>query len=83
MTRSLRAKAARALGWLQRWGVVGRAILKSLRRLAPYLPDLRDLHVYGGGLLVALGISWLTRPGAGLMAFGALLLYLGLRRRAL
>jgi hypothetical protein len=47
-------------------------------RLRSILPDARDLHVYGGGALVAVG-AWIILPGAGLVAFGALLVYLGLR----
>jgi len=52
--------------------------LGGLSVLAPLLPDARDLHVYGGGLLVALG-AWMTYPPAAPAVFGALLLYLGLR----
>jgi hypothetical protein len=42
-------------------------------------PDFRDLHVYGGGALLA-GGAWMAWPPGGLIAMGALLLYLGLRR---
>ena len=49
---------------------------RIVTRLRPLLPDARDLHVYGGGLLVALGAGMYS-PAAGLMVFGALLLYLG------
>jgi hypothetical protein len=54
------------------------------RRLAALVgsaaPDVRDLHVYGGGGLIALA-AWLS-PWSWVApaAFGALLLYLGLRR---
>lgn len=57
-------------------GVVRRA----LSRLRAALPDLRDIHVYGGGLMVAAG-AWMAYPPAGPVALGALLLYLGLRVR--
>lgn len=52
------------------------AILAWCRRA---LPDLRDLHVYGGGALVAWG-AWGISPAAGKVVFGAVLLYLGLRK---
>jgi hypothetical protein len=49
-------------------------------RLTQFAPDLRDLHVYGGGVVVAAGL-WLSPwPWTALVAFGALVLYLGLRR---
>jgi hypothetical protein len=44
------------------------------------LPDMRDLHVYGGGAMVAWGAASVFPP-AGWVAFGLVLLYLGLRRR--
>ena len=63
---------------------MNRAASKLPRRLTlklrPFLPDVRDLHVYGGGILVAVG-AWIILPGAGLVVFGALLVYLGLRTR--
>lgn len=40
-------------------------------------PSLMDLHIYGGALLVAVGVG-LWNLGAGLVALGALLLLLGL-----
>lgn len=40
---------------------------------------LRDLHVYGGGVLVASGLS-LASPPAGPIALGVLFIFLGLRR---
>jgi hypothetical protein len=43
------------------------------------LPDFRDLHVYGGGLLIAIGLWTWWRPG-GFIVFGGLLVYLGLFR---
>lgn len=49
-------------------------------RLRPALPSVRDLHVYGGGVLVALG-AWMAWPPAAPAVLGLLLLYLGLRRR--
>ena len=36
-------------------------------------------HVYGGGLLLSVGAG-LAFPPAGLITFGAFLLYIGLRR---
>lgn len=47
-------------------------------RVRPALPGPRDVHVYGGGLLLASGAGLVYAP-AGLIVFGALLLYLGLR----
>lgn len=47
-------------------------------RVKPALPGIRDAHVYGGGLLLASG-AWMVYAPAGLIVFGALLLYLGLR----
>ncbi len=42
-------------------------------------PDnLRDAHAYVGGMLVAAGAGWWFRPAAGLVAFGVLLVYIGL-----
>jgi uncharacterized protein (TIGR03382 family) len=41
---------------------------------------MRDLHVYGGGAMVAWGAASVFPP-AGWVAFGLVLLYLGLRRR--
>jgi hypothetical protein len=40
--------------------------------------DLRDLHVYGGAGLVALGLG-IVHIGLGLAVGGAILLYLGMR----
>lgn len=51
-----------------------RAIAAKLR---PILPDLRDLHVYGGVALIAVGVAHAWRP-LGYIAAGALLLYIGL-----
>ena len=51
------------------WGVI-----------AKVLPDLRDLHVYGGAALVTIGAA-LVYPPAGWMVAGLCLIYLGLRRR--
>lgn len=51
--------------------------LRVLRTMADLLPDWWDLHVYGGGALVAYGL-WLAWPPAGPVAGGALLVYLGL-----
>lgn len=48
-------------------------------KLRSLLPDFRDLHVYGGGVLMAVGMGCLWRP-AGLIVFGAFLLYMGLRK---
>jgi hypothetical protein len=41
---------------------------------------LLDAHVYGGGILVAIGLGAYWWP-AGLIAFGALLVFIGLRNR--
>lgn len=53
------------------------------RAVRPFLPDLLDLHVYGGGFLVSVGVGLAWPPG-GFIAFGVLLLGLGIwmkRRR--
>jgi hypothetical protein len=47
-------------------------------RLRLLLPDKVDAHLYGGGLLVAIGVGMYS-VGAGLIALGALLVYLGWR----
>lgn len=49
----------------------------AVRAAADLLPDWWDLHVYGGGGLIAYGL-WMTWPPAGPVVVGALLLYLGL-----
>lgn len=41
------------------------------------LPDATDVHVYGGILLVTVGVGWVWLPGA-LIALGAMLYVLGL-----
>jgi hypothetical protein len=57
------------------------AAVKRLRDVARQLaPSLRDLHVYGGGLSVAVG-AWMAWPPAAPMVAGVLLIYLGLRVR--
>lgn len=48
-------------------------------RVGALLPDVRDLHVYGGGALVAWGAAE-AYPPAGWMVAGTVLMYLGLRR---
>lgn len=59
--------------WIaRRWDVLG-------TRLRPWLPDVRDLHVYGGALLIAWGISRYA-PAMGWVVMGMVLLALGLRR---
>lgn len=50
--------------------------MRWLAKVRPALPGPRDAHVYGGGLLLAIGAQVLS---PGLAVFGALLLYLGLR----
>jgi hypothetical protein len=64
------------------WFSGERMKLLDLHALAPklctLLPDRIDVHLNGGGLLVAIGIGLYT-PGAGVVAFGALLFYLGVR----
>ena len=42
-------------------------------------PDIRDVHCYGGLLLVGVGAAFYTVP-AGLIAVGLALFYLALRR---
>lgn len=59
---------------MKRLRTMALTVAKALR---PYLPDFRDLHVYGGGLLLA-GGAWAIYPPAGPMAFGCLLLVIGL-----
>lgn len=44
-----------------------------------FLPDLRDVHVYGGGLLVVIGAAAVWPPLAYITG-GGLLLYLGLTK---
>jgi hypothetical protein len=59
---------------------MGAVMIKDLlRRLLRLLPDFRDVHVYGGGLLIAIGMWTWWRPG-GFIVFGCLLVYLGLFR---
>lgn len=43
-------------------------------------PDIRDFHIYGGSLIVAVGVGWMTAPGWGLALLGALWFYLGVWR---
>lgn len=66
-------------GWR---GGMTRALL-IVRRLAgsirPLLPDLQDLHLYGGAGLVALGVARVAAPGYGLIVAGVALFYLGIR----
>lgn len=50
-----------------------------LLRIGPFLPDFKDVHVYLGGLLLAVGAGSAWSP-AGPMVAGAFLLYLGLRK---
>ncbi len=52
-----------------------------LGRLRALLPDFRDLHVYGGGLLAGYGL-WSWHHWLGYAAGGALLVALGLRKGA-
>jgi hypothetical protein len=61
------AQEARRRAWAA-WGT-----------LRPLFPSFVDLHVYGGGALVAWG-AWSAWEPLGLIAFGSLLLYLGLWR---
>ena len=49
-----------------------------MRKLFTHI-DIRDAHVYGGLLLVAMGFAGLQWE-AGLVVLGGGLLYLGLRR---
>lgn len=55
------------------------ALMNAWAVVRPLLPDLRDVHVYGGGLLLAIGAeaAW---PSLGWMVAGGLLLYLGIRK---
>lgn len=50
--------------------------LNALRGIAP---DFRDVHVYGGAVMIAVGAGMWFPPAAP-MLFGAVLLYLGLRK---
>jgi hypothetical protein len=50
--------------------------LPARAKVAAILPGLRDLHIYGGGGLVAAGAGMIYPP-AGFIAFGALLVALG------
>ena len=59
---------------------VAERVRSRLARLVPFLPSLRDLHVYGGGILVAVGAGNMWAP-LGPAVFGILLVYLGLRFR--
>ena len=43
------------------------------------VPDLVDLHVYGGAALVSVGL-WMFASWAGVVALGLVLMILGLRR---
>lgn len=49
------------------------------RRAWSVLPSFRDLHVYGGLVLMAVGAAMAYRP-AGYFLAGLVLLWLGLRR---
>lgn len=51
---------------------------RFLGALARALPDRIDLHLYGGALLVAWGVALYSQP-AGLIAFGAVLLFIAYR----
>jgi hypothetical protein len=44
--------------------------------LKPYLPDVRDLHLYGGALLFCLGL-WFWDWRVAVSTFGAFLLLFG------
>ena len=48
-------------------------------RVREYLPDFRDLHVYGGVLLVAVGAGAMWGWPAGVALIGTALVYLGIR----
>lgn len=55
--------------------------LGRLRGLFPdrrpwWVPDLLDLHIYGGTLLASAGL-WLLRPAFGLIGLGLVLFSLG------
>lgn len=59
--------------------VFGERLRKVRASARKALPGLRDLHVYGGGLLLAV-TAWLSPwPWVAPGIFGALLLFLGLR----
>tara|TARA_R100000808_G_scaffold22290_1_gene48436 strand:- start:5715 stop:5867 length:153 start_codon:yes stop_codon:yes gene_type:complete len=43
-------------------------------------PDLRDVHIYGGMILIAIGVlAYVGWPGA-VVAVGACVMYLGIYR---
>jgi len=50
-----------------------------VKRLAALRPYARDLHVYGGGALVAGGVAAWSIP-ASLIVFGAVLIFRGVWR---
>lgn len=50
--------------------------MKFKLNVRPYMPSLRDLHLYGGALLVAVG-AWLYDPRLALGVVGVYLVYLG------
>ena len=41
--------------------------------------DLRDAHIYGGMVILSIGL-WMVTPAAGLIGAGIVLLYFGLWR---
>lgn len=64
------------------WPHVAAALRRAARSGRSALPSFRDLHVYGGAALVGWGIAGLLSAAAGVVAVGAFLVYLGLRRPA-
>jgi len=48
-----------------------------MKRPRWWMPDLHDVHIYGGGLLAGIGL-WLIAPALGLIGFGLVLVVLGI-----
>jgi hypothetical protein len=57
-----------------------RGIIKKIKAINPF--DLRDLHIYGGLLLMAAGL-WMVSPWLALAVPGALLFLSGIFSRKL
>ena len=67
------------MGERRRLSAIARNLVRgSVRRARILVPDLADLHIYGGGALAAWGAAICWGPGAGLILFGAWLAILGI-----